>query len=108
MTRSQRRTGRPTAHPLPARRRALRTAVVGAVLIGVGAVATPASAEHSHVILTPGTCVDRGGVGFGTGQDHDSDPTAPTFHSRVHKGTPGLFAFEQTDDRVSVVGGTCP
>ena len=86
---------------------ALRTGVVGLAVIGVTAIAAPASATHSHVIETPGTCVDKGGAGFGTGEDHASGDR-PTFHSQVHKGTPGLFAFERSANPVSVVAGTCP
>ena len=113
MARSPHRTGRPTSHDVPARqrgatgRRLLRGAVVGAVLMGAGAVATPASATHAHRIETPGTCVDKAGAGFGTGQDHASGDR-PTFHSQVHKGAPGLFAFENANNPVSVVAGTCP
>lgn len=81
-------------------RLALRTVVTGAAVIGLAAVATPASATHPHVITTPGTCVDKAGAGFGTGEDHG----APSFHSQVHKGTPGLFAFEHENNPVSVVG----
>jgi hypothetical protein len=88
-------------------RRPVRTGLVGAVIAGVAAIGTPASATHPHVIQTPGTCVDKAGAGFGTGQDHPL--TDPTFHSQVHKGTPGLFAFEHANNPVSVVGGTlCP
>ncbi len=108
MTRSQRCTGRPTAHTLPAGRRLLRSAVVGAVMIGIGAVATPASATHPHVIETPGTCVDKAGAGFGTGQDH-SMTFPPTFHTRVHDATPDQFAFAQENNPVRIVGKTlCP
>ncbi|MDP9429691.1 MAG: hypothetical protein M3Q47_12800 [Actinomycetota bacterium] len=115
MTRSQRRTGRPTTDDLTADssrraravgRRVMRSTVVGAVMIGIGAVATPASATHSHLIQTPGTCVDKGGAGFGTGEDHASGDGL-TFHSQVHKGTPGEVAFEKGNNPVSVAAGTC-
>ena len=72
--------------------------------LGLVTAASPAFATHYHVIMTPGTCVDRAGAGFGTGQEH----TSTSFHSQVHKGTPGLFAFERAGNPVSVVGGTCP
>ena len=75
----------------------------GIATIAVGAVSAPAYATHYHVIHTPGTCVDRAGAGFGTGQEHDRS----SFHSRVHKGTPGLFAFENPKNPVSVHGATC-
>ena len=81
-------------------RPALRTAVISLAAIGLTAIGGPASAQHAHIIDTPGTCVDRAGVGFGAGEDH----TAPSFHSQVHKGTPGLFAFERPNNRVEVIG----
>lgn len=82
----------------------LLAAVCAATLLTLAAAA-PASAEHSHIIQTPGTCVDKAGAGFGTGEAHD----APSFHSQVHKGTPGLFAFERAHNPVSVAGFTlCP
>ena len=85
---------------------------VGALVVaaGVGAVAAPASATHAHHIETPGACADRNGQGFGTGQrhgDNSADPGDTTFHERIHKGTPGLFAFEQAANPVGVDGGLC-
>ena len=84
-------------------------------MIGVGAVTVPASATHAHSIVTPGTCVDKAGAGFGTGEVHPTTPppyppslTDPSFHTRVHKGTPGLHAFENPNNDVSVVAGLCP
>jgi hypothetical protein len=83
----------------------VRTSVVGAVMLGLGAVAGPASATHFHIIQTPGTCVDKAGAGFGTGEAH----SAPSFHSQVHTGTPGTFAFTRENNPVSVAGNTfCP
>lgn len=77
------------------------------VLLVAGAAAAvpaPAFAEHPHVLHTPGGCVDRGGQGFGTGDVHDRS----SFHSRVHTGTPGTFAFKRPRNPVSVAGGsTC-
>jgi hypothetical protein len=87
------------------KRLATRLAVTGTAVIALGAVAAPAHAEHSHVLRTPGTCVDKAGAGFGTGEPHDR----PSFHSQVHKGKPGLFAFERENNPVSVAGFTlCP
>jgi hypothetical protein len=76
------------------------TLIVGMLSLAFGLTAGPAFADHPHVLQTPGTCVDRAGQGFGTGQEHDQT----SFHSRVHKGTPGLFAFEQDRNPVSVEG----
>ena len=85
------------------KRLALRTTIMSVAVVGLTATSTPASATHYHVIQTPGTCVDKAGAGFGTGEYH----TAPSFHSQVHKGTPGLFAFERDSNPVSVVGSVC-
>lgn len=88
-----------------------RVAVFAAAVAAVvGFVAGPASATHAHHIDTPGTCADRNGQGFGTGQEHSdnsADPGDTTFHERIHKGTPGLFAFEQSSNPVVVAGGLC-
>lgn len=76
----------------------------------IGAVASPAAATHAHHIDTPGACVDRNGQGFGTGQPHSdnsADPGDTTFHERIHKGTPGTFAFERDNNPVGVSGGYC-
>lgn len=90
----------------------VRKFIVAAVIAAgaFGVVAAPASATHSHRIDTPGACVDRNGQGFGTGQvhsDNSADPGDTTFHERIHKGTPGLFAFERDNNPVSVVGLLC-
>jgi hypothetical protein len=82
------------------KRLAIRLAVTGIATVAVGAVSAPAYAHHSHVLETPGTCVDKAGAGFGTDEPHDR----PSFHSQVHKGKPGLFAFERANNPVSVVG----
>lgn len=75
----------------------------GAMVAGAGSAAL---ADHAHHLELPnGNCADRGGEGFGTGQDHD-DPGA--YHRRVHMGTPGQFAFTRSNNPVAVVGGaTC-
>ena len=83
-------------------------AAAGAAALLTVAAGTPALATHSHYLDTPGTCVDKAGAGFGTGEDH-APGAAPSFHSQVHKGTPGLFAFEREHNPVSVVGfAVCP
>ncbi len=88
------------------KRNALRVAVTGAAAVGLATVmAAPALATHAHHLETPGNaCVNKGGAGFGTGETHDHS----SFHARVHKGKPGLFAFERPNNPVSVVGfSTC-
>lgn len=87
-------------------RNALRVVVTAVAAVAfASAAASPASATHAHHLQTPGnTCVNKGGAGFGTGEAHDDT----SFHSRVHKGKPGLFAFERPNNPVSVVGfSTC-
>jgi len=85
--------------------------VFAALIVGVvGLSAAPSDATHPHHIDTPGACVDRNGRGFGTGQSHSdntADPGDTTFHERIHKGTPGAFAFSQENNPVSVSGGRC-
>jgi hypothetical protein len=80
-----------------------RAAVASIATLAIAGISAPAFATHSHVIRTPGTCVDKAGAGFGTGDQHDDT----SFHSRVHKGTPGLFAFERENNPVLVEGGQC-
>lgn len=79
-----------------------KLALVGSATVMLLATAAPAMAHHPHVIVTPGTCVDRAGAGFGTGEAHDET----SFHERVHMGTPGTFAFAQPDNPVAIVGKT--
>lgn len=89
-----------------------QSSVFAAIVVGVvGLSAAPSGATHAHHLETPGTCVDRNGSGFGTGEvhaDNTADPGDTTFHERFHKGTPGAFAFEQSGNPVLVSGGLCP
>ena len=83
-------------------------ALTAGLVVTAGGVA---SATHSHHLETPGSCTDRNGEGFGTGQlhfDNSSDPGDTTFHERFHKGTPGTFALELDGNPVAVVAGLCP
>ena len=86
--------------------------VFASLVVGViGLSAGTAGATHPHHIDTPGTCVDRNGIGFGTGQEHlddTADPGDTTFHERFHKGKPGKLAFTRANNPVSVSGGVCP
>lgn len=84
----------------------LTARVLAVVVVGTAAAAVPAPAlaTHPHVLTTPGSCVDKGGAGFGTGETHDDQ----SFHARVHKGTPGTFAFNRPNNPVAVTGhATC-
>lgn len=82
-----------------------RMAITSVTVVALGALtAGPALATHAHHLDLPnGNCADRGGAGFGTGQDHGD---AGAFHRRVHTGTPGLYAFTRPNNPVSVVGGS--
>lgn len=93
------------------RQRQMVLGFAASVVSVVGLTAAPAGATHPHHLDTPGACVDRNGAGFGTGQAHSentADPGDTTFHERVHKGTPGTWAFTQANNPVSVGGGLCP
>lgn len=82
-----------------------KLALIGGTAAMLLATAVPAMAHHPHIITTPGTCVDRAGAGFGTGEEHDHT----SFHERLHMGTPGTFAFAHDANPVSITGKTfCP
>lgn len=81
------------------------------------AAAAPAYAHHPHHLQTPGTCVDRNGMGFGTDpatgepqehSDNTADPGDTSFHERVHKGRAGDAAPARSNKQVAVLGGLCP
>jgi hypothetical protein len=82
----------------------LTVAALMAAMLIVSAV--PALANHEHYLETPGTCVEdvassQTDKGSGEGGHHK-------FHDNVHKGQPGLEAFENENNPVSVDKGTCP
>ncbi len=83
----------------------VKMTILGAVaLVSVG-LATPASAGHGHYLDTPGTCVED----MARGQtSQTSGGGANQFHDNVHKGQPGLVAFNTPNNPVTVNRGTCP
>ncbi len=76
-----------------------------ALSLGLGAPA-PASASHEHYLLTPGTCVTD--IASGQTSKAPGEEGYHRFHSNVHKGQPGLAAFTNPNNPVSVDKGTCP
>jgi hypothetical protein len=85
---------------------ALATMMLGAAALAFGSPGT-AHAEHEHWLLTPGTCVQD----LGSGQTSIDDPGHGgyhRFHLNVHLGVPGLEAFANSSNPVSVGKGICP
>ncbi|CAA9555719.1 MAG: hypothetical protein AVDCRST_MAG70-1269 [uncultured Thermomicrobiales bacterium] len=86
--------------------KALKTLVVGsAVALGI-AIAAPVSASHEHYLDTPGTCV----IDIASGQTEQGQGEAGfhQFHTNVHLGQPGMVAFVNPSNPVSVGKGVCP
>ena len=82
----------------------LTVAAVMALMLVVSAV--PAFASHEHYLLTPGTCVED--VASGQTDKGSGEGGYQQFHDNVHKGQPGLEAFENENNPVSVDKGSCP
>ena len=62
------------------------------------AAASPAFANHEHVLTTPGTTVQD--IASGQTEKCADEPGGHKFHEYVHIGTPGTFAFAQGDQVV--------
>jgi hypothetical protein len=82
-------------------------AVIFAVAL-IGLSGGVVSADHDHNLITPGTTV----VDIGNGQTEKcaTDPGGHAFHEHVHLGMPGMKAFENPNNPVSVIkteGATC-
>jgi hypothetical protein len=62
---------------------------------------TSVAANHDHNLITPGTTV----VDIANGQTEKcaTDPGGHQFHTHVHLGMPGIFAFAQPNNPVSIV-----
>ena len=79
---------------------------LGATALALGSPGT-ARAEHEHWLLTPGTCVQD----MGSGQTSIDDPGHGgyhRFHTNVHLGVPGLEAFANANNPISIGKGVCP
>lgn len=87
-------------------RRVVLAMTVVAIMAALAVFSAPAFASHEHYLLTPGKCVEdvAGGQtakGPGEGGYHK-------FHDNVHRGQPGMVAFENPNNPVSVDKGSCP
>ena len=87
-------------------RRTVLVFVVAAMMAASMAFsASAAFANHPHYLSTPGTCKD-----VASGQTSISDEKHGghhRFHDNVHKGQPGVVAFEKENNPVSVSGNQC-
>ncbi len=85
------------------RRFLIAGALVGALTVTGGSAAL---AAHDHYLVTPGTCVED----IASGQtSQTSGGGVHQFHDNVHLGTPGMEAFANPDNPVSVYkAGTGP
>jgi hypothetical protein len=90
-------------------KKTVKMEILGAVaLVSVG-LAAPASAHHDHYLDTPGTCVED----MARGQtSQTSGGGAHQFHDNVHLGQPGMEAFSNPNNPVSmgkvINGVSCP
>jgi histidinol-phosphate/aromatic aminotransferase/cobyric acid decarboxylase-like protein len=79
---------------------------VAAIMVASVAFSAPAFASHEHYLSTPGTCVED--VAGGQTAKDEGEGGYHKFHDNVHKGQPGMAAFENPNNPVSVDKGTCP
>ncbi len=87
-------------------RRIVLVVVVAAIMATSIAFSAPAFASHQHYLLTPGTCVED--VASGQTAKGPDEGGYHKFHENVHKGQPGMVAFEKANNPVSVDKGSCP
>lgn len=83
----------------------VKMAILGGVALVTMGLSAPASAGHDHYLVTPGTCVEdmaRGQTQQTTGGG------AHKFHENVHLGQPGMKAFANDSNPVSIYKGSCP
>ena len=77
------------------------------VLVLVALVlAAPAGAEHKHWIATPAGCKED--VAKGQTRKSEDHPGGHKFHENVHIGRPGMQAFANERNPVSVGRDDCP
>ncbi len=80
--------------------------VIGStVALSIG-ITAPTFASHEHYIDTPGTCVAD--VASGQTSKEEGDPGGHQFHLKVHKGQPGLEAFTNPNNPITLDRGSCP
>ncbi len=80
--------------------------VVAAMMAASMVFSASAFASHEHYLLTRGTCVED--VGSGQTSKEPGEGGYHKFHDNVHKGQPGMVAFEKENNPVSVDKGSCP
>lgn len=83
-----------------------KSIVLGGVAILTLGIATPAAAEHQHYLVTPGTCVND--IASGQTSKEAGEGGYHQYHHHVHKGQPGMVAFNNSNNPVSVDKGSCP
>ncbi len=79
---------------------------VAAMMTASMAFSASAFASHPHYLSTPGNCVE--GVAHGQTSKGPGEGGYHKFHDNVHKGQPGMVAFEKENNPVSVDKGSCP
>ena len=79
--------------------------VVAAMMAASMVFSASAFASHEHYLKTPGTCVED--VGSGQTSKGPGEGGYHKFHDHVHKGQPGMVAFEKENNSVSVSGTQC-
>ena len=87
-------------------RRIVLVFVVAAMMAASMAFSASAFAIHPHYLSTPGTCVED--VASGQTSKGEGEGGYHKFHDNVHKGQPGLVAFEKENNLVSVGAESCP
>ena len=91
------------------RRIALVFVVAAMMAASIAFSASAAFASHPHYLSTPGTCKD---VASGQTSKGSGEGGYHKFHDHVHKGQPGMVAFEKENNPVYVdktgAGPGCP
>ncbi len=87
-------------------RRIILVVAVVTIMAASMAFSGSAFASHEHYLLTPGTCVEDTASGQ-TSKDEGAGGYHK-FHNNVHKGQPGMAAFEKENNPVFVDKGSCP
>ena len=87
-------------------RRIILLFAVAAIMVASVAFSAPAFASHEHYLATPGTCVED--VAGGQTEKAEGEGGYHKFHDNVHKGQPGMEAFANPNNPVSVDKGSCP
>ena len=87
-------------------RRIVFVVAVMTIMAASAVFSAPAFASHEHYLQTPGTCVED--VAGGQTAKDEGEGGYHKFHDNVHKGQPGMVAFENPNNPVAVDKGSCP